>query len=700
MVCLVILLNGKKNLFNELFAVISRILNSFKNLAYCSIFHNFGAVKLDTMVSLNQVTVSFGGFDLFRDVSFLIGPRERLGLVGKNGAGKTTVFRLVVGELTPTSGLISVPKDIKIGYLPQQMDVANTRSVISETMLAFSEILDLEREIKSLTKEIETRSDYETDSYADLIDQLSEKSDHFSMMDGENIEALAEVTLQGLGFKRSDFQRPTSEYSGGWRMRIELAKILLRKPHVLLLDEPTNHLDIESIQWLEDYLKSFPGAVMLISHDRAFLDNITERTIELSLGKAFDYKVNYSKYVVLRQERREQQLATFKNQQKLIDETKDFIERFRYKATKANQVQSRIKQLDKIEVVEIDEEDNSTLNIRFPAAPRSGDVVVKVDEVAKRFDKHLVFSKATLDIRRGEKIAFVGRNGEGKTTLSRIIVGELDYEGVLKIGHNVSTGYFAQNQDELMNPKSTVLETIDRVAVGEIRAKIRDILGAFLFRGEDVDKKVAVLSGGERNRLAMVKLMLQPYNLLVLDEPTNHLDMRSKDILKSALLNYQGTAIIVSHDREFLNGLVSKVYEFRDGRVREHIGGIYEFLEKRKLENLKQLETRKAADKVEKAERDESGKKKQYLDRKEHEKLVRRVKSHLEKIEKEITHLEKEIAEIDAILANPKQVTYNLDADFFSNYQSLKDKLTDCMIKWEEQTHEFDALNEKRAEYL
>ncbi|HPQ33890.1 MAG TPA: ABC-F family ATP-binding cassette domain-containing protein [Tenuifilaceae bacterium] len=644
------------------------------------------------MVSLNQVTVSFGGFDLFRDVSFLVSNRERVGLVGKNGAGKSTVLKLIVGEMTPSSGIVSVPREIKVGYLPQQMAVTNTRSVMSETMQAFQEILLLAKDIQNLTKELEERTDHESESYVDIIHQLSEKSERYNLLEGDSLEAKAEVTLLGLGFRRSDFQRPTSEFSGGWRMRIELAKILLRQPDILLLDEPTNHLDIESIQWLEDYLKVFPGAVVLISHDRAFLDNITERTIELSLGKAFDYRVPYSKYVVLRQERREQQMSAFKNQQKQIEETKDFIERFRYKATKANQVQSRVKQLEKMEIIEVDDEDNSKINIRFPDAPRSGDLVVKVDNVAKRFGNHLVFSDANIDIVRGEKIAFVGRNGEGKTTLSRIIIGELEHEGNLKVGHNVSIGYFAQNQDELMDPAHTVLETIDRVAVGDIRLKIRDILGAFLFRGEDVDKKIAVLSGGERNRLAMVKLMLQPYNLLVLDEPTNHLDMRSKDILKNALQNYKGTLILVSHDREFLNGLVSKVYEFRDGNVKEHLGGVYEFLEKRKLESLKELEIKKVQPKVDSENRNDSNQKKLWMEKKEKEKEIRKVNSQLEKVEKEVENLEATIEKMDSQLADPENSEVPIDNDFFSLYQNLKNQLSENMVKWEDLAIEVERL--------
>jgi ATP-binding cassette subfamily F protein 3 len=646
------------------------------------------------MVSLSQVTVSFGGFDLFKDVSFLVSPRERVGLVGKNGAGKTTLLKLIVGQMTPTSGIISIPRDLAIGYLAQQMDVANSRTVLSETMLAFSDTLKLAKDIEKISKELEHRTDYETDAYSKLINDLTEKSERYSLLGGETLEAQAEVTLQGLGFKRSDFTRPTSEFSGGWRMRIELAKILLSKPGVLLLDEPTNHLDIESIQWLEDYLKTYPGALILISHDRAFLDNVTERTIELSLGKAYDYRVNYSKYVELRQERREQQLAAYKNQQKLIDETKDFIERFRYKATKANQVQSRVKQLEKIDVIEVDDEDNTNVNIRFPEAPRSGDLVVKVDNVSKKFGTNLIFANANIDITRGEKVAFVGRNGEGKTTLSRIIIGELDYDGLIKTGHNVSIGYFAQNQDELMNPAHTVLETIDRVAVGDIRTKVRDILGAFLFRGDDVDKKIAVLSGGERNRLAMVKLMLQPYNLLVLDEPTNHLDMRSKDILKAALQKFKGTVIVVSHDREFLDGLVSKVFEFRDGKVKEHIGGIYDFLAKRKLENLKELETRKLQDKQDKSDIGDSDRKKEWLDRKEQDKLIRKVASQVEKIEKEIGELEAKVAELDSILSNPNSSNIKIDDTFFKQYDDIKTKMNSTIRRWEQLHYELDILQE------
>lgn len=656
------------------------------------------------MVSLNQVTVTFGGFDLFRDVNFMVNPRERIGLVGKNGAGKSTLLRLIVGEMVPTSGVIGIPKDIKIGYLPQQMEVANNRSVIDEAMQAFSETLNLAKEIEQITNELGHRTDYESASYIALINKLTEKSDRFNIIGGNNLDAQAEITLLGLGFKRTDFVRPTREFSGGWRMRIELAKILLSQPDVLLLDEPTNHLDIESIQWLEDYLQVFSGAVVLISHDRAFLDNITERTIELSLGKAYDYRVPYTKYVQLRQERREQQMSAYRNQQKQIEDTMDFVERFRYKATKSNQVQSRLKQLEKLDIIEVDDEDMSALNITFPPAPRSGQVVVKADNVTKIYGNHTVFSDANIVIERGEKVAFVGRNGEGKTTMSRIIVGNLDYTGNLTVGHNVSIGYFAQNQDEIMDPNQTVLETIDRVATGAIRTKIRDILGAFLFRGDDVDKKVSVLSGGECNRLAMVKLMLQPYNLLVLDEPTNHLDMRSKDILKNAIQKFDGTVIVVSHDREFLSNLVSKVYEFRDGNVKEHLGGVSEFLHKRKLENLKALETRKDWEKQQKNDKSatpdrmtQSGRdsKQQWLERKEIDKQIRKIETKTEEVEAEIHKIEKRIEAMDAILLSPEGAS-EADPDFFSRYNDLKAQVSRLMEEWERLSLETDLIKEKR----
>jgi len=647
------------------------------------------------MISINQVSVSFGGFQLFKDINFLINQRDRIGLVGKNGAGKTTLLKLVVGEMKPSTGSISIPNDARVGYLPQQMIIKDGRTVMAETLLAFSESLNLKKEIDRLGKEIAERTDYESDSYIKLINELTEKTDHYNIISGGNPEAQIEQTLTGLGFKRSDFERQTSEFSGGWRMRIELAKLLLRKPDVLLLDEPTNHLDIESIQWLEEYLSTFPGALLLISHDRAFLDNVTQRTIELSLGVAYDYRVSYSKYVELRKERREQQMAAYRNQQKLIEDTQDFIERFRYKATKAVQVQSRIKQLERLDIIEVDEEDLAAMNIKFPPAPRSGDIVVEAKDASKSFGSHFVFGNANFTVERGEKVAFVGRNGEGKTTMSRMIIGELEYDGNIRIGHNVSIGYFAQNQDELLSNSLTVLETIDRVAVGDIRTKMRDILGAFLFRGDDVDKKISVLSGGERNRLAMAMLMLQPYNLLILDEPTNHLDMRSKDILKEALLKFDGTLIVVSHDREFLNGLVNKVYEFSDGKVKEHLGGIYDFLRRRKLDNLKELERKKEEVKEFESKAD-SDQKQAWLERKEMDKQIRKVVTQLEGVEKRIEEVETEISNLDAKFATPDEQTSN-DYKFFEKYQDLKGELNDLMKRWEELSLEVEELKNKRG---
>ncbi|MFZ0281221.1 MAG: ABC-F family ATP-binding cassette domain-containing protein, partial [Bacteroidales bacterium] len=547
------------------------------------------------MVSVQDITVSFGSFDLLTNISFLINDQDRIGLTGKNGAGKSTLLKIISGLQSPTSGLIDMSREVTIGYLPQQMTVDDSTTVFNETLTAFSELINLETEIGRISDEITHRDDYESSDYLNLCDRLHETEERFRMLGGTGYLADSELTLFGLGFDRKDFDRPTNELSGGWRMRIELAKLILKKPSLFLLDEPTNHLDIESIQWLESFLSGYPGAVMMVSHDRAFLDNITTRTIEISLGKIYDYKASWSKYVILRKERREQQTASYRNQQKMIGDTEKFIERFRYKATKAVQVQSKIKQLDKVERIEIDEEDTSSINLRFPPAPRSGTVVLEAENLTKSYDSLVVLRRVAIIITRGEKVAFVGRNGEGKTTFSRIITGELDHEGIMKLGHNVKIGYFAQNQDELLDENKTVLQTIDDVAKGDIRTKIRDMLGAFLFRGEDVDKKIKVLSGGERSRLALVKLLLEPCNLLVLDEPTNHLDMRSKDILKQALIKYDGTLIVVSHDRDFLDGLVSKVYEFRHNKIKENIGGIYDFLRKKKIENLRDIEKKDKA---------------------------------------------------------------------------------------------------------
>ncbi|MCQ2204132.1 MAG: ABC-F family ATP-binding cassette domain-containing protein [Bacteroidales bacterium] len=544
------------------------------------------------MISINGLTVEFGGFRLFENITYNINPKDRLGLAGKNGAGKSTMLKIIAGVQLPSSGSVNIPKGYRIGYLPQHMNHENTRTVFEEAELAYAELKQMQAELEEMNNELSQRTDYESEEYMDFLSELTDKTERLSYMGADNYKAQIETTLKGLGFERSDFNRNTGEFSGGWRMRIELAKILLSRPDIFLLDEPTNHLDIESIQWLEDFLKDYNGAVVVISHDKAFLDHVTNRTIEIVLGKIYDYKANYSKYLVLRQERFEQQMNAYKNQQKMIEDTEKFIERFRYKATKSVQVQSRIKQLDKIERIEVDEFDTSSLHIKFPPAPHSGVISVKGKNVTKAFGDHVVLENVDFEVARGEKIAFVGRNGEGKTTMARMIMHELDHKGEIVLGHGVKIGYFAQNQADKLNPEDTVFDTVDKVAVGEIRTKIRDILGAFMFSGEDIDKKVSVLSGGEKTRLAMVRLLLEPVNLLVLDEPTNHLDIRSKEILKQAIKEFDGTAIVVSHDREFLDGLVSKVYEFRDKKMKEHLGGIYEFLNERKLENLKELEQR------------------------------------------------------------------------------------------------------------
>lgn len=645
------------------------------------------------MISVDQLTVEFGGFKLFDQASFLINPKDRVGLVGKNGAGKSTLLKVFMEIQPPSKGTVAVPGDIRLGYLPQNMICRDERTVFEEAREAFSEVLKLDSKIKKINQQLADRTDYESKEYLGLIHDLTEATERFQMLGGDSIEASIEQTLTGLGFKRSDFGRPTSEFSGGWRMRIELAKILLQRPDVLLLDEPTNHLDIEAIQWFEDFLKEYPGAVLLISHDRAFLDNITNRTIEISLGKIYDYNVPYSKFEALRKEQREQQLAAYRNQQKMIEETEAFIERFRYKATKAVQVQSRIKQLEKLDRIEIDEIDVSKLNIKFPEAPRSGDLVINARNLSKSYGDLQVLQNLEFTIQRGERVAFVGRNGEGKTTLSRMIVGELDYTGELRIGHNVSIGYFAQNQDELLDENKTVLQVIDDVAVGDVRTRIRDILGAFLFSGDEVDKKVKVLSGGERSRLAMAKLLLEPYNLLVLDEPTNHLDMHSKDVLKNALQNFNGTIIIVSHDREFLDGLVDKVYEFRNKNIKEHLGGIYDFLQKRKLENLRQLEQKAKAKNVVKESKNNDSKE-AYLERKELDKKIRKAEKEVHSSEQKIEKLEKEIAEINLKLSDPEQM--NHDSSLFSRYEELKKWLEKEMEHWEKYTEKLENLKDDR----
>ena len=682
------------------------------------------------MISVDNLTVSFGGWDLFKDISFLINPKDRIGLVGKNGAGKSTMLKVLTGEQPPSSGGVSRNGDCTIGYLPQQMKVADTTTLYAETEAAFGEVIDLEKEIAHLTEQITVRTDYESKEYETLLHRLNDCNDRFQILGGLNREAEIEKTLLGLGFKRSDFTRATSEFSGGWRMRIELAKLLLRRPSLFLLDEPTNHLDIESIEWLESYLKEYNGAVVLISHDRAFLDNVTTRTIEISLGKATDYKVPYSRYVELRNERRQQQMAAYLNQQKMIEQTEDFIERFRYKPTKSNQVQSRIKQLEKIERIEIEEEDLATLNIKFPPAPRSGQVVVEAKEAGKSFGEKHVFSDATFTIERGEKVALVGRNGEGKTTFARLVIGESEpSRGVVRVGHNVHIGYYAQNQDDLMNGDFTVFDTLDRVAVGDVRTKLRDILGAFLFRGEDIDKKVKVLSGGERARLAMARLMLEPYNLLVLDEPTNHMDMRSKDILKNALQKYNGTVIVVSHDREFLDGLVDKVYEFRDGRVKEHLGGIYDFLRDRQMESMRELDRANSSAAVAaqssgpgtnpvpgNRSKGTAGKspangatspakpapsgKELYTLKREADKQLRKAERDVEQAEEQIMALEKQIAGMDKQMADPAAHGIDLsDGTLYAQYNELKDQLSKLTYRWEELNIELENAQEAVAEF-
>lgn len=647
------------------------------------------------MISVEGLTVEFGGFTLFDDVSFVVNKKDRIALVGKNGAGKSTMLKIFAGLQTPTSGTVSVPKETTIGYLPQQMQLTDSRTVREEAEQAFGHIQEMEKEIERLNLELAERTDYETESYQKLIDKVTHLSEHFQLLGGSNYHAELERTLIGLGFKRTDFDRPTSEFSGGWRMRIELAKLLLRRPDVLLLDEPTNHLDIESIQWLENFIATRANAVILVSHDRAFIDNTTFRTIEIELGSIYDYKVKYSEYVELRKERREQQLRAFENQQKKLADTEAFIERFRYKATKSVQVQSRIKQLEKVERIEVDEVDTAMLSLKFPPAPRSGSYPVIMENVAKRYGDHLIFKDVTLTINRGDKVAFVGKNGEGKSTLVKCIMDQIDYEGKLQLGHNVKIGYFAQNQAQLLDDNLTVFDTIDYVAEGDIRTKIRDILGAFMFGGEASDKKVKVLSGGERSRLAMIRLLLEPVNLLILDEPTNHLDMRSKDVLKDALREFDGTVIVVSHDREFLDGLVDKVYEFGNQRVVEHLGGIYEFLERKKMDSLRELErTAQVASSTTDTEVQPTQNKLSYEARKEQSKAIKKVEKAVAEAENKITELENSIAAIEARLATPEGAS---DTSLYNDYSSLKKELSDTMDTWTELTIELEELNEKAS---
>jgi len=638
------------------------------------------------MISIENVTVAFGGFTLLDQISFVLNRSERIALAGKNGAGKSTLLKIMAGLQQPTSGVVSLPKGVSIGYLPQQMKMSDSRTVREEAALAFDHLQTMEKDLEALHTEMAERTDYESDDYQSIIERATDLQEILQISGIHNFEAEVEKTLTGLGFLRSDFDRPTREFSGGWRMRIELAKILLQAPDILLLDEPTNHLDIESIQWLENFLTTHSNAVMLVSHDRAFLDTVTNRTIEIVLGDAHDYKVNYSKYLELRRERREQQLRAYENQQKQIKDTEEFIERFRYKATKSNQVQSRIKQLEKIERIEVDEVDNSRLNLKFPPAPRSGSYPIIIEDLSKSYGDHLVIKDVTLTIERGEKVAFVGKNGEGKSTLVKCIMNEIEHGGKLELGHNVKIGYFAQNQAQLLDEELTVFDTIDYVAVGDIRTKIRDILGAFMFGGEASEKKVKVLSGGERSRLAMIRLLLEPVNLLILDEPTNHLDIASKEVLKKAIREFDGTAIIVSHDRDFLNGLVSKVYEFGGGKVTEHLGGIYDFLDKKKLETLQQLElSTTTAAKMEKKQEQPSESKLSYQEQKELNRKQRKLEKQIEEAENKIESLEKKISEMEATLSTPEGAS---DMDLLQKYLETKARLDRAMHHWEQLQNE------------
>lgn len=650
------------------------------------------------MISINNLSVEFSSQLLFDNINYVINPKDRIALVGKNGAGKSTMLKIIAGLQRPSSGSVAVPQDVTIGYLPQQMVLEDGMTVTQEVRKAFAHVEHMQRRLDHMTAELAERTDYESERYHELIERVCTLTDELAVAATDNYEADMERTLLGLGFLRSDFDRPTSEFSGGWRMRIELAKLLLTRPDVLLLDEPTNHLDIESIQWLENFLITKAKAVVLVSHDRAFIDNVTGRTIEISCGKIYDYSVNYSKFVELRAERIEQQMRAFRNQQKQIADTEDFIERFRYKATKSVQVQSRIKQLAKIERIEVDEVDNSHLSLKFPPAPRSGDFPLIVEEVGKAYGDHQVFDHATFTLRRGEKVAFVGKNGEGKSTLVKCIMKEIPYTGELRVGHNVKIGYFAQNQAQLLDEDLTVFDTIDRVAVGDIRTKIRDILGAFMFGGEASDKKVKVLSGGERTRLAMIKLLLEPVNLLILDEPTHHLDMKTKDILKQAIKDFDGTVIVVSHDREFLDGLVSKVYEFGGGQVRECLGGIYEFLEKKRLSSLSELELSRPEDNYKKNEdkkapvaEPKQERKLSYAEQKERDKMLKRAQRKLEDAEKGVEAAKARVAEIEERIGAGE-----VSDEVFALHAQAKKDVDNAMSMWELAQEELDALNNEQ----
>jgi len=642
------------------------------------------------MISVEQLTVEFGGSPLFDEISFLVNPKDKIALVGKNGAGKTTLLRIFSGKQAPTKGKVTIPKDLTIGYLPQHMIHNEGTTVMQEAEKAFEHITGLQAEIEQMNVDLSERTDYDSDDYQLLLDRLSHSNEHLQIIGNGNFYGEIEKTLLGLGFLRKDFDRQCSEFSGGWRMRIELAKILLQSPDVLLLDEPTNHLDIESIQWLENFLSVTNSAILLVSHDRAFIDAVTTRTIEISLGKIYDYNVNYSKYVELRKERHEQQVRAYENQQKLIQETEDFIDRFRSKATKAIQVQSRIKHLDKIERLEVDLEDNSRLSLKFPPAPRSGSIPVEIEHLSKTYGNNLILDNIGMIINRGEKVAFVGKNGEGKSTLVKCIMEQIEFAGIMKLGHNVKIGYFAQNQASLLDETKTVFETIDYVAVGDVRTRIRDILGAFMFGGEASDKKVKVLSGGERSRLAMIRLLLEPVNLLILDEPTNHLDMQSKDVLKEAIRAFDGTVILVSHDREFLSGLATKVYEFGNKKVREHLGGIYEFLQYKKMDSLRELEVstslKTASDTPEKIV---SENKMSYEARKEHNRKIRKVEKAVEEIEKMVSGLEAEVADIEKLLELPVNAS---DNKFIMSYQKKQREVEQKIYEWELLNEDLETL--------
>ena len=644
------------------------------------------------MISVEGLKVEFGTKPLFSDANFVVNSRDRVALVGKNGAGKSTLLKILCGQQRPTAGVVNVKNDCRVGYLPQVMVLQDQTTVREEAQKAFADVSQMKERVERLEREMNERTDYESEDYMELVERYSTAHERYLMMGAESREAELERTLTGLGFERSDLERPTREFSGGWRMRIELAKILLERPDVLLLDEPTNHLDIESIQWLEQLLAGWSGAVVFVSHDRAFINNVSNRTLEISCGRVVDYRVKYDEYVVLRQERREQQLRAYENQQKEMADMRDFIERFRYKATKAVQVQQKVKQLEKMVPIEVDEVDNSAMHLRFPPCLRSGDFPVICDEVKKEY-AHLVFDHVNLTIRRGEKVAFVGKNGEGKSTLVKCIMDEIPFEGNLKIGHNVQIGYFAQNQAQLLDESLTVRDTIDRAARGEIRLKINDILGAFMFGGEEADKRVKVLSGGERSRLAMIRLLLEPVNLLILDEPTNHLDMASKDVLKEAIRAFDGTAIIVSHDREFLDGLVTKVFEFGGGRVREHIGGIYDFLREKKIQELSELGKQSEPSPQPVPVKEKQGGTAQYAARKEQQKRISKAEKAIKESERKIESMESRLAELDLLLMKPENAS---DMMLVTEYTSTKRALDEEMERWERLGGELETLNGER----